>query len=1070
MALTKEKAAELLNKKTKSKSLQNIQTAAKQAATSQHNQNLATTTQTARPSAGSTLAEQKVWDQNLSNQFGAPSGVPNSNVSQSEQNRRNQALDPNLGIGMNSENSAFLGKGINTVANGSATQARIFQEKSKQAQEAKQVGFENYIKNLQDTEEVGKYRQDLQDRIDEQKNINGSASKVLLGQMSKLESNNTLGRIAIARGLDPMNNGDLNTIRQELMGEYAGTDEFARISAEAGFTAADVQRGAREASYGGATLTESQIADELKLNAGQKLFWNGQTNKYEVRTGAIEDSDPFVRAEASLLKQKENAIADIDEKYKNSLSRARAAVAQYGNAQSRQHLADLLRRKDKEVTRVTEQVDKSLEDQAIKEEQRQATIEEVMLAGSADLTTEQKIKLEEANFIAEQQAINPNLSTAYLQNKWKDQNKYESVDPNGKANIATWENMLSNGEVNTGDQAAMYQQAIDLTGDPEMAFELLKTTGNTSLANDVRNAWTEKRYGTTGLNIENVAEIVKGLYSGEETSGLAVQKFAEDAPSIMDDETIGDQLRTLSTSLSASKEVKNAANTLLLDSKYDKTSSSNYLTEAQFKAGAGTQAERSAFISGTKELLKIKEGVSTGDKSMTDLIDSATPLETIQAQSLAVEVLGKRAGAKPENYNTVIALQKTINPDTGELYTIDDIGDILRKTDVSTVFEGDYRDAYEFVSSKMTAANRAETRDSLDRLLQNGDTAEAKDFILKLARDNAPTATATKVAGTEDALSSLAAIKNLVKEYSAQGGDTGLLSGKWEKLANRVGKTSSPELAGIANEIQLAIQAYRKSISGAAFTEAESEEYERIFPSTTRNLNLNAVKFDTLENKFNRDIDNFYSRSIGAQNYKSLLGENKPAKQEPTPKIEGIGTAPQINFNDVSALTSSVEGNPDSISVDQDKAGNKFNSFGSFQMNRDTVKNFAKEQGFTSTDPESQEFKDEWVKKSKEVGFQDSERNFIKKTHYEPQVAKLQESGLPDVLLNDKRFQSLIFDVSVNAGANSSLIIDALKGKEVTSIEQAIELVKQARLNGAQGHPMQTGLENRITKVASTLQ
>jgi hypothetical protein len=48
----------------------------------------------------------------------------------------------------------------------------------------------------------------------------------------------------------------------------------------------------------------------------------------------------------------------------------------------------------------------------------------------------------------------------------------------------------------------------------------------------------------------------------------------------------------------------------------------------------------------------------------------------------------------------------------------------------------------------------------------------------------------------------------------------------------------------LATQINVAIQNYRKAISGAAFSEAEAAEYAAIFPSTKNSKELNDALID----------------------------------------------------------------------------------------------------------------------------------------------------------------------------------------------------------------------------------
>jgi len=175
-------------------------------------------------------------------------------------------------------------------------------------------------------------------------------------------------------------------------------------------------------------------------------------------------------------------------------------------------------------------------------------------------------------------------------------------------------------------------------------------------------------------------------------------------------------------------------------------------------------------------------------------------------------------------------------------------------------------------------------------LIQAGNVEEAKEFIIQSAIEGASVDTTKKLIGREEALESVDALRTALNKYTEAGGKTGVLKGGQEKLLQKLGRTSDPVLAEIENEIRLAIQAYRSAISGAAFTESESKEYERIFPNIDRGHELNTAKLDSLETVYNRNQKVFFVQKLGNENYNVLF--------EQTP--QGIGVVAQEENPEVS--------------------------------------------------------------------------------------------------------------------------------------------------------------------------
>ena len=158
-------------------------------------------------------------------------------------------------------------------------------------------------------------------------------------------------------------------------------------------------------------------------------------------------------------------------------------------------------------------------------------------------------------------------------------------------------------------------------------------------------------------------------------------------------------------------------------------------------------------------------------------------------------------------------------------------------------------------------------------LLGQGRIDEAKSLVLQTAMEGADADTGRKLLGREEALGAIDDIRGSLQRYIEAGGSTNVLRGGYEKLIQKLGQTSDPTLAGIENDIRLAIQAYRQAVSGAAFTESESKEYQSVFPDINRSHTLNTAKLDSLENLFSRNQEVFFKQKLGSQNYNALFGE-----------------------------------------------------------------------------------------------------------------------------------------------------------------------------------------------------
>lgn len=159
----------------------------------------------------------------------------------------------------------------------------------------------------------------------------------------------------------------------------------------------------------------------------------------------------------------------------------------------------------------------------------------------------------------------------------------------------------------------------------------------------------------------------------------------------------------------------------------------------------------------------------------------------------------------------------------------------------------------------------------VNKAISTGDTTQAKEAILSAAMSALPGDMQNKAIGRVVAIDELANIQSALDEYIAAGGNTNLLAGSVEKIAQRVGATSNPKLASLGNQIQAAIVAYRSAVSGAAFTESEKSQYESMFPSTGNVPSLNKALTSSLITTFQRNQSSTLGSIIGKDNYKAIF-------------------------------------------------------------------------------------------------------------------------------------------------------------------------------------------------------
>lgn len=281
-------------------------------------------------------------------------------------------------------------------------------------------------------------------------------------------------------------------------------------------------------------------------------------------------------------------------------------------------------------------------------------------------------------------------------------------------------------------------------------------------------------------------------------------------------------------------------------------------------------------------------GTATFEPNVGD-VENLSAQQQIQARSLARKIVGAR------RQNDILP---AITKRMAEGATIDKIEDELRYAGQSTEFTGPIRNAAQAVLINSTTDKAQNAMDYIDDKLSSGDIEGAKTTLKRLARSNAGTDESKTITGKERTIKLLDEIQGDINNLEAQGINTNLFSGTAEQVAKKIGKVREPGLRKLATKIQSAIQSYRRSMSGVAFSVPESREYADMFPSISRTGQFNSANIQALKDVFGGDLDNFYSMSMGEDAYKSLFSNGieeghsvVPESQGMAPKAQNVLTA-----------------------------------------------------------------------------------------------------------------------------------------------------------------------------------
>lgn len=168
-------------------------------------------------------------------------------------------------------------------------------------------------------------------------------------------------------------------------------------------------------------------------------------------------------------------------------------------------------------------------------------------------------------------------------------------------------------------------------------------------------------------------------------------------------------------------------------------------------------------------------------------------------------------------------------------------------------------------------------------------------------------ATATKLESYENSLSAIKDLNTAFQDYYNAGGDTGLLSGNFEKVFNKLGAVNDPKLVEVATQAQIALQAYRNAISGTAYSDQEGKDIASVFPSIKNGEVLNnAIVAGRVKSAQNL-IDGIYSNTLGSA-YTDLKNQSSSTltpkgKMDDKTFVENSLTSQGVKYTDYVAST-----------------------------------------------------------------------------------------------------------------------------------------------------------------------
>lgn len=253
-----------------------------------------------------------------------------------------------------------------------------------------------------------------------------------------------------------------------------------------------------------------------------------------------------------------------------------------------------------------------------------------------------------------------------------------------------------------------------------------------------------------------------------------------------------------------------------------------------------------------------------------------TPEQKFEAKAIVKDTLWTIAA---RNKETVELVEKMMS----KWQTKDDIQDALRKSWLWVEFTWAHKEAFNNITQKWyTKDERGRAQEQLEDSIEEYGvwSNQVKEKLINLAWWRLAAADASSLIWRYNLVANLEDIKWDLKAYEDMWWDTNIFSWKVEALYKMAWTIKDPDKRKIAQKIAMAIQNYRKSISWAAFTEAESKEYVDIFPSIDNVWELNSTLFDAVLETTNVTLDNTLWYLMGPTSYNEIFKWWKEEQEE----------------------------------------------------------------------------------------------------------------------------------------------------------------------------------------------
>jgi hypothetical protein len=175
-----------------------------------------------------------------------------------------------------------------------------------------------------------------------------------------------------------------------------------------------------------------------------------------------------------------------------------------------------------------------------------------------------------------------------------------------------------------------------------------------------------------------------------------------------------------------------------------------------------------------------------------------------------------------------------------------------------------YQDPLDRAIMRVPDKRRAQIVALATRLATEGKTDQLGEVIRQAAVEGELADDQKQIRGRADSVAALDEIARALDGLKAAGVTTNILRGSVEDVARRLGDTTDARLVRLRTTIRENLIRYRQSISGAAFSAAESQEYEELNPSYRNTATLNQALVESLRDAMRRRDRTYWEQKLGA--------------------------------------------------------------------------------------------------------------------------------------------------------------------------------------------------------------